>query len=152
VLLRMIAVLGGIAVLLSMAFSVWRSGAIQSWLTTAPSQPQEIVFDNGSVRDLPGPAASVPTRTAALSAPGVMRKCVRGERVTYSNLTCPPGFRERPVSAEGVSVVPAVRNPAGSNQQPTAAPHERMRDALDLKRDEKLRQRMIDQAIEAEAR
>jgi hypothetical protein len=151
-LLRLLAAIGIRAILLSVAFSMWRGGVFRSWLTTTPDKPPEIVFDNGSVRDIPGPAASSPSRTAALSPPGVMRKCVRGDRVTYSNLTCPPGFREKPVSRDGVTVLPADGNPSATRAQQGAAPHEAMREALDLKRDEKLRQRMIDRAVEAEAR
>ncbi len=151
-LLRLIAALAFVAVLLSVGFSLWRGGSFRAWLTTTPDKPPEIVFDNGSVRDVPAPAASAVQRTAALSPPGVMRKCVRGDRVTYSNLTCPAGFRERPVSQEGVTVVPGVKTSSSATSQPSAAPHEKMREALDLKRDEKLRQRMIDKAVEAEAK
>ncbi len=151
-LLRVLALVGATALLLSIAFSVWRSGVVRSWLTTAPDTPPRIVFDNGSVRDVPQPAASEPAKAAALSPPGVLRKCVRGDRVSYSNLTCPPGFRERPVSQEGVTVLPAQRPAASPLPGPSPAPHEKMRDALDLQRDEKLRQRMIDRAIDAEAK
>jgi hypothetical protein len=151
-LLRWLAMVGLAALVLSVAFSVWRSGIVRAWLTTAPDSPPQIVFDNGSVRDAPMPAASEPTKTAALSPPGVLRKCVRGDRVTYSNLTCPPGFRERPVSQEGVTVLPAPRPVAGSVPGSPATPHEKMRSALDMQRDEKLRQRMIDKAVDAEAK
>ena len=151
-LLRLLAALGVGAILLSAIFSLWRDGFFRSWLTTSPDKPREIVFDNGSVRDAPAPAASSPSRTAALSPPGVMRKCVRGDRVTYSNLTCPAGFRERPISQEGVTVVPAVVTATSPKAQSGTAPHQAMREALDLNRDEKLRQRMIDKAVEAEAR
>lgn len=151
-LLRWLALVALAAVVLSVAFSVWRSGVVRGWLTTTPDSPPKIVFDNGSVRDAPMPAASEPPKTAALSPPGVLRKCVRGDRVTYSNLTCPAGFRERPVSQDGVTVLPSQGPAAGPVAGAQAAPHEKMRSALDLQRDEKLRQRMIDKAVDAEAK
>jgi hypothetical protein len=163
VVLRLLAALGLLALLASVIFSLHRAGHFRAWLAgTADPKPREIVFDNGSVRDLAAPAApgaSAPaTKLTELSPPGVMRKCVRGDRVTYSNLTCPAGFRERPIKAEPVTVVPAVRVPA---TPPAAAPPGQapgpnnprsLRDALDLKPDEQLRQRMIDRAVEAEAK
>ena len=87
-----------------------------------------------------------------------MRKCVRGDQISYSNLTCPAGFRERPIKAEPVTVVPAVRVPATPaaaappGQAPGPSNPRSLRDALDLKPDEQLRQRMIDRAVEAEAK
>ena len=159
-LLRMLAALGLLALLASVIFSLHRAGHFRAWLAgTADPKPREIVFDNGSVRDLAAPAASAPpTKLTELSPPGVMRKCVRGDRVTYSNLTCPAGFRERPIKAEAVTVVPAVRAPATPSaaappgQAPGPDNPRSLRDALDLKPDEQLRQRMIDRAVEAEAK
>ncbi len=150
--LRLVALAAAAALLLSLAFSLWRGGSLRDWLRPTPGKAPEIVFDNGSVRDLPQHAASQPSRVAALSPPGVLRKCVRGDQVTYSNLTCPPGFRERTVSQAGVTVVPAVRRAGQESGPPSAKPHEAMREALDMKRDDRLRQRMIDRAIEAEAK
>ena len=77
-----------------------------------------------------------------------MRKCVRGDRVTYSNLTCPPGFRERTVSQDRVTVVPGVKAPPPTTVAKGATPHEQMREALDLQQDDKLRQRIIDRAVD----
>jgi hypothetical protein len=151
-LLRLLAIAALAAVTLSVAFSMWRGGTFRDWLRTTPDKPPEIVFDNGSVRDLPLPPASAPSKGITLSPPGALRKCVRGEQVTYSNLTCPPGFREREIAKDRVTVIPGVRTPQSTAVQSAAKPHEAMKDALDLKRDEKLRQRMIDKAVEAEAR
>jgi hypothetical protein len=151
-LLRTMAILALLTVVASMVFSMWRSGVIRSWMTTTPDKPRAIVFDNGSIRDVPGPAASESRKGAALSPPGVLRKCLRGDQVTYSNLTCPPGFRERPVSTDGVTVVPAFRPPEASARPASGSAHQRLQESLDLKRDDKLRQRMIDQAVEGGSR
>ena len=159
-LLRMLAALGLLTLVASMIFSVHRAGHFRAWLGgTGDPKPREIVFDNGSVRDLTAPAASAPAaKVNELSPPGVMRKCVRGDQISYSNLTCPAGFRERPIKAEPVTVVPAVRVPATPaaaappGQSPGPNNPRSLRDALDLKPDEQLRQRMIDRAVEAEAK
>ena len=152
-LLRAIGVLALLVLIGSYVFKLHRSGALQSWLNPAQSASKPIVFDNGSVRDqLYSPAASQPKQTAALSPPGALRKCVRGDRVTYSNLTCPAGFREQAVSAEPVSVVPALKLPKAENTATAGGKHKALQEALDLKRDEQLRQRMIQSAIDAEAR
>ncbi len=157
-LLRLLAAFALAAVLLSAGYSLWRSGAIGDWLAP-PAAPPAIAFDNGSARPAPPPPASGAQRVAALSPPGALRKCVRGDRVSYSNLTCPPGFVERPVAQDGVTVVPAYRPagqaaavPADQPAAPATAPHQKLRAALDLQRDEQLRQRMIDKAVAAEAR
>ncbi len=162
-LLRVLAAFGLLALLASVIFSLHHAGHFRAWLAgTADTRPSAIVFDNGSVRDLAAPAApgaSAPaTKVTELSPPGAIRKCVRGDRVTYSNLTCPAGFRERPIKAEPVTVVPAVRLPATppAAALPGQAPGQNnprsLRDVLDLKPDEQLRQRMIDRAVEAEAK
>jgi hypothetical protein len=152
-LLRAIGVLALLALNGSYVFSLHRSGAIQSWLNPTQGTSKPIVFDNGSVRDqLYAPAASQPKQTAVLSPPGALRKCVRGDRVTYSNLTCPAGFREQAVSAEPVTVVPAIKPPKSETTANAGGKHKALQEALDLKRDEQLRQRMIQSAIDAEAR
>ncbi len=81
-----------------------------------------------------------------------MRKCVRGDRVTYSNLTCPPGFRERTVSEDRVTVVPAIKATTSTPAPSGTSPHEKMREALDIQPDDKLRQRMIDRAVDSPPR
>jgi len=150
-LLRAMGVIALAIVLASYIFSLHRDGVIRAWLTT-PDAPKAIVFDNGSVRDAAGPAASEPTQTTVLSPPGALRKCVRGDRVTYSNLTCPPGFKEREVASDKVTVIqtdglkPPDRKLAGESAQKT------LHNALDLKTDDQLRQKMIDRAVAAEAK
>jgi hypothetical protein len=150
-LLRVIGLSALALVLASYLFGLHRDGNLRSWLDTTPSIPKEIVFDNGSFRDAPSPAASEPTQVA-LSAPGALRKCVRGDRVTYSNLTCPPGFKERQVSSDKVTVISTdgTRKPESKVQSESA--QKTLHNALDLKTDDQLRQRMIDRAVAAEAK
>lgn len=152
-LLRAIGLLALLATMGSYVFSLHRSGSFQSWLDSTQGTSKSIVFDNGSVRDrFDAPAASQPNEIAVLSPPGALRKCVRGDRVAYSNLACPAGFREHAVSAEPVPVVPAMKLPQSATAGNAGGKHQKPQEALDLKRDDQIRQRMIQSAIDAEAR
>jgi hypothetical protein len=152
-LLRVIFGAALLAILGSMLFGFHRAGHFRAWMGGTPP-PKPIVFDNGSVRDtLPAPA-SAPSTVTVLSPPGVLRKCVRGDRVTYSNLTCPEGFRERTVSDDKLTVVPApaTAKPPAKTATAETRPGRALQGALDVQADEKLRQRMIDRAVDAEAK
>lgn len=107
---RLIAFGAAGLIAISMAFGAWRSGLLGQWFGPAPAKTPPIVFDNGSSRDMPPAPASTAASDAPVKTyapPGLLRKCVRGDRVTYSNLDCPPGFKESTVSSEGVTVVPS---------------------------------------------
>ena len=59
----------------------------------ATPTPKPIVFDNGTVRQYePTPPPAVPSLPN-----GVLRKCVRGGETTYTNVSCPAGYKERSV-------------------------------------------------------
>lgn len=150
-LLRVIGLSALALVLASYVFGLYRNGTLRSWLSTTPNVPREIVFDNGSVRDAPSPAGSGPTQVA-LSAPGALRKCVRGDRVTYSNLTCPPGFKEREVSSDKLTVISNDGTKKPQSKAESGSAQKTLHNALDLKPDDQLRQRMIDNAVAAEAK
>lgn len=154
-LLRVIGGFALLALLASIAVSLQRSDFLRSWLGSTPDTAKPIVFDNGSVRDLPANRASEPVTLAALAPPGALRKCVRGDRVMYSNLTCPAGFSERTVASNNLTVLPAAPAAKAERAEDGAKPGGRqavLQEALDLKRDDKLRQRMIDRAVAAEAK
>jgi hypothetical protein len=60
--------------------------------------PVQIKFDNGSVRDT---TPTVKVDPKSLPAPiGVLRKCLHGQQVSYTNSFCPPGTHEAPLSSE----------------------------------------------------
>jgi len=133
-----------IAVVLIALAAGWRyRGAVTAWLTPEPP-PKPIVFDNGTVRDM-GDPASAPPAAAGLPA-GALRKCTRGSETQYTNVACPPGFKEKPVSSDRVNVLPAGDAPAA---KPAAAPPgerpRNVRDVLDPDA-ERLREKVIERA------
>ena len=89
---------------------------------------------SGLVRDAGKMAGAIPLekpvrvdksgaeKSAAGKAAGVLRKCVAGEKVTYTDEKCPPGSRESPISGGNVTVLPAQRGtPAGEDTAGKAA-------------------------------
>lgn len=140
------------------ASAAWRDrAAIDRWLQAGPSaQAKPIVFDNGTVREPPA-AASQPFAAAVSLLPGMLRKCVRGGQTTYTDIDCPNGFQQRTVAADRVSIVDA---PADGSARASAAPRSstrpaaqrRLHDALDLSQDSRLRERVMERAIDAGSR
>jgi hypothetical protein len=87
---------------------------VRSWVnTTMPAKAKPIVFDNGTVRAPPVRASGA---AAAAAATG-LRKCIRGQSVSYTDQPCPPGSREAEVTRGAVTVVegpaPAIKPAAG---------------------------------------
>ena len=116
---------------------------LAGWVSPAPVEPpRPIVFDNGSVRDVPASAPAVPMKPrVAQSPPGRLRKCLQsGGGVVYSNLACPPGSRETEVRSDGVNVLPS-----GLPARPAAPP---VGGTRPLQPGETLQQRAIERAIE----
>lgn len=114
------------------------------WLSPAPvTKPRPIVFDNGSVRDLPASApAALPRPRAAQSPPGRLRKCLQaGGSVVYSNLACPPGSKEAEVRTDGVNVLPSGLPPRAAADAATGG-------RRPLQPGETLQQRAMEQAID----
>lgn len=141
-----------IAALLLMAIGAgWRHRAvIHDGLEPTASRPKPLVFDNGTVRDVPAPAARP---TAALTRADGLRKCVRGSQTTYTNFDCPAGFKQKNVTTDRVTVLEAQAGRAAPASKPKAAgAQRRLQDALDLSADDKLRERMMERAVDAGSR
>lgn len=87
-------------------------------------------------------------KTASKFKSGELRKCVKGQQVSYANVDCPPGHRELAVTAE-VNVVPAtpVAKPATAGSGPSS-----LHKALDMTRDDTLRDKAIERAIDGATR
>lgn len=123
----------------------WRYRAVfADWLQPEPP-PKPFVWDNGSVRDTPPASAPAPVQATAPPV-GAMRKCVKGSETTYTNFSCPPGFKEAAIKNDRVTVVAGtpVPKPEGAKQgEATSALHE----ALDLKRDDELKRRVMERAM-----
>ncbi len=133
----------------------WR-GDIDAWLNPAsPGVSKPIVFDNGTVRE-PPPPASQPFAARLSQVPGGLRKCVKGSQTSYTNFDCPAGFKERAVAADWVSVVDGraggSARAAGPASSSGNSAQKRLHDALDLSHDPRLRERVMDRAIDAGSR
>ena len=99
-----------------------------------------------------GPSPSVAdgsgSSTSSKFKSGELRKCVKGQQVSYSNVECPAGSQELAVSAS-VNVVPAtpVSKPEEASSGPSA-----LHKALGITRDDTLKDKMIERAVEKATR
>lgn len=76
---------------------------------------------------------------------GELRKCVKGQQVSYANVECPPGTKEQAVTGGAVTVVPGtpVARPAETASGPSA-----LHKALDITRDDTLRDKIMERQME----
>lgn len=147
------------SVVVLLAVSVaWRYrgalGDLTGVASSAAPPARPIVFDNGTVRDPPPLAAPAGASATALAAqPGALRKCVRRGETTYTNFACPAGFKELGVASDRVTVLSGQGAPRPQAADTTpAGRRSALHDALDLSRDDRLRERMMDRAIEQGSR
>lgn len=93
--------------------------------------------------DMPEVGGAAPASPGAQA--GALRKCVKGQQVSYVNTECPPGTQAQAVTGGTVSVVKAtpVAPPASASSGPTA-----LHQALDITRDDTLRQKIMERQIE----
>lgn len=148
------------ALLIGLSVAWGKRQALSALWAPPPPAPKAIQFDNGTVRDLGLPTDAASAAESAIAArpqyaPGAMRKCFKGQQVSYTNVACPPGHKEAPVAGPPVSVVPglAVAKPSMPNDRGTPGGNtgrSSLHDALDLSRDEQLRQRVMDRAIDGQ--
>lgn len=120
---------------------VWQKrDQLQAWAGSAslPSAPRISFNEPGPTADAAAPKAASKFRS------GDLRKCVNGQQVSYTNTECPPGHKEQAVAAAPVTVLPAT--PVSKPAQPSSAPSS-LHQALDLTRDDTLRDRIMERAI-----
>ncbi len=79
-----------------------------------------------------------------------MRKCFKGQQVSYTNLECPPGTTEKPLAGPPVNVVPAQAVAKTNESQAPGKTTSKLHNLLDVFRDEKLKERMIERVIEGQ--
>lgn len=133
-MLRALLIFGVASIALGVA---WSYRAKLAAAAAPEPAPKPIVFDNGSIRESP-----TYRQLKAHEAPGGLRKCIhRSGEVTYSNMPCEASQRTAPVSGERFSVVEVPKPAASTSAQ------QRLHQALDLKRDPQLRERMMDHTI-----
>jgi len=83
-------------------------------------------------------------QTAAAPAAAPLRKCVKGQQVSYTNADCPAGHKEQAVTAAPVNVLPAtpVRKAVSASSAPL------LHQALDVKQEATLKDKMMERAID----
>ncbi|HEY0953790.1 MAG TPA: hypothetical protein VGE36_03465 [Roseateles sp.] len=94
---------------------------------------------------LQGWLGQVPGMTSQ-ARPGLMRKCVHGQQVSYTNSECPAGHREQALTAPPVNVLPAT--PVAKPADPGSSGPSSLHRALDLTPDSRLKDKLMERAIE----
>jgi hypothetical protein len=131
--------------------AIWaKRQVIQEWLKPpAPSTAKPIQFDNGTVREY-GTTAERSASSGSSPVPaGTMRKCFKGQQISYTNQACPPGYNEKAVAGPPINVLPGQAPAKPAAGQPPGKTNSSLRDALDLSRgDDNLRERAMERTIE----
>lgn len=113
---------------------------LQAWLGSSAAKVQSLTEASSG-----GSAAG-----DAKARPGGLRKCVKGQEVSYTNAECPAGYRDQAVTGGSVTVVAAtpVPKPAASASSGPSALHK----ALDITRDDTLKDKIMERAVEGATR
>ena len=128
------------ATLLAAAALAWQKREqLQAWAGQAPTLATLVPTSSEPS------AGARPGADGAKPRPGGLRKCVKGQQVAYTNVECPPGYQDQAVTAAPVNVLPAtpVSKPVASSSAPSA-----LHQALDITRDDKLRDKLMERAVE----
>lgn len=96
---------------------------------------------------LGGSPGAAHSPAADATAPGGLRKCVKGAQVSYTNVACPPGSRAQPVAAAPVTVVPATPVPRAVAAASAGSGPAALREMLDMRREESLHDRAVERAV-----
>ena len=135
----------GILLLASLAWKYRHLFA--EWSAPPPPPAKAIVFDNGTVRQMAPAASEAVVQAGPQPLPhGVPRRCVRRQETTYTNVPCPPGFKERPLDTSRVSVVESGQPVAPARPAGTEPPRRSLREVMDLNADPPLRDRIMERA------
>lgn len=125
----------------------WNKRAdLQRLVASPPPPPKAIQFDNGTVRQSGSASSPAPSATSSFQ-PGVLRKCLKGHEVQYTNIGCPPGFKEAAVAGPPVTVLGSdAPRPAAAGSQ--ASGRARLENALGLSTDKGLKDRIMQRQID----
>ena len=136
-----------IAVLAAIGWRTLHTEAAQQWLHPQTTQPLVINFDNQEPPSAgPPPQAGESTITPMPKAASGLRKCRKGNQVTYTDGDCPAGSKEQTVGGT-VTVVPGQTVTQSSHTSGTDKLHANVRDILLDPRDANLRDKRMDQII-----
>ncbi|MEL4180723.1 hypothetical protein [Roseateles sp. PN1] len=132
---------------------------VRDLINPGAGKARPIQFDNGSRREIAEPVKPPPGAAKPLPQ-GVMRKCLRGREVVYTDVACPAGYAQGDVSGGTVNTVAEPGRQAGATGTPASAggaasaPGKKaaLREVLDMNSNNDLRQRMMDRAIDQSTR
>ncbi len=150
--IRFLLLLIGIVIFASITWKFRNAEWIQKLLQVDDPATVNIKFDNGSARDNPPAAtiASAPARAqeqgSQNNAPGVIKKCLRGREITYTDQICPSDAKVAPVTGGNVTVVGTPKAKAERSNAAEPGP-KALRDALDLSGNVNIREKMMDRAV-----
>ncbi len=136
-----------IAMLIALGAAWSKRQSIGALLSPSQAPPRTIEFDNGTVRQY-GPASNTSAQPQVMS--GGMRKCFKGQQISYTNMECPPGATEKPVAGPTVNVLPAQVAAKPNESSTTGKARPSLRESLDLARDVNLKDRMMDRVIDGQ--
>ena len=145
-ILRALFKLLGLLLLLTLGWTIFKQPAVQAWIWPQQNAPKPLVFDNGTVRQMPEAASA--SGSQALP-PGRMRRCQRGSDTRYTDQPCPPGFRELSVGGV-VNVMNAP--PVAASAASASAARKNLYDVLDLNGRDELMQKRVDRSVEQATR
>lgn len=85
---------------------------------------------------------------------GTTKKCVQDTQVVYTDSICPSGFKSSEISSGSVTILPSNSSPTSSDNSNANASNNKhqgaksaLHEALDLKPDAQLKEKMMDKAM-----
>lgn len=82
------------------------------------------------------------------------KKCVQGTQIIYTDSICPSGFKSSEISSGSVTILPSNSSPTPSDNSNANASNNKhqgaksaLHEALDLKPDAQLKEKMMDKAM-----
>lgn len=132
-----------------MAWDHRNDGWIQKFLRPDGPAKVDIRFDNGSIRDaavILGQPPGASNNRVVENTPGLLKKCVRGREVVYTDQLCPTGATVTAVNGGNVTVLDANK-PKKEERITSQDRRTSLRDALDLSGNENIRDKMMERAI-----
>jgi len=149
---RFLFLMIGVALVASSAWKYRNAEWVQKLTQVEDPAKADIKFDNGSVRDAT-PASRMASSPIVANgqghqnnAPGVIKKCLRGKEVSYTDQACPSDAKVAPVTGGNVTSVGGTKAKTERSSAIEPGP-KALRDALDLSGNQNLREKMMERVI-----
>jgi hypothetical protein len=138
------------ALLIALSVAWGKRQSIQTLFAPPPPSPKPIQFDNGTVREFAPSSSASSSSDRSQIASGGLRKCFKGQQISYTNMECPPGSTEKPVAGPPVNILPAQASAKSDEARAQDKAKPSLRGALELDRDVNLKDRMMERVIEGQ--